>query len=154
MVWSQPHNLLGSLVWPGRLDPRRELGRIQSEMSRLFGPLLRAATEGEYPPVRVWTGDEGSKLVALLPGVDPESIELTVTGDTLSLRGGRELEQPAEGTVWHRRERRMGRFARNVTLPFEIDAEHVEASFRGGVLEVSLPRVASQKPRRIQVATS
>lgn len=154
MVWNQPSRLLGSLVWPGRLDPTRELGRIQSEMSRLFGPLLRATTEGEFPPVRVWTGDEGARLVALVPGVKPDEIEITVSGDSLSLKGGREPAESAEGTTWHRRERRTGRFARHVTLPFEIDAERVEASLEQGVLEVRLPRVESQKPRRIQVAAS
>lgn len=153
MVWTQPQSLLGSLVWPGRLVPLRELDRIQSEMSRLFGPLLRAGAERVFPPVRVWTGEEGALLVALLPGLEPADIDITVSGDTISLKGGREPEKSAEGTTWHRNERRMGRFARTLTLPYEVEAERVQASLENGVLEVKLPRVPSQKHRRIQVAT-
>lgn len=154
MVWSQSPRLLSTFPWRGWADPFGELNRIQSEVARLLGPAQRAHLEREFPPVRVSTSDEGALLQALVPGVDPERIEVTVHGDTLSLKGERELPAAGEGTTWHRRERRLGRFARIVTLPFEVAADAVEARFENGVLEVRLPRVASQRPRKIEIATN
>jgi HSP20 family protein len=154
MVWSQDPRLLSTFPWRGWADPFGELNRIQSEMARLLGPARRALLEREFPPVRVATNDDGALLQALVPGVAPEKIEVTVHGDTLSLKGEREAPAPAEGATWHRNERRTGRFARTVTLPFEVDPERVEARFENGVLEVRLPRVASQRPRKIEIATS
>jgi HSP20 family protein len=154
MVWSQSPRLLGAFPFKGWADPLGELNRIQSEMARLLGPTPRAFLEREFPPVRVSTSDEGALLHALVPGVDPEQLEVTVHGDTLSLKGERELPEAAEGASWHRRERRRGRFARTVTLPFEVDAEGVDARFENGVLEVKLPRVASQRPRKIQIQST
>lgn len=154
MAWSQSPRLLNPLSWPSRLDPFRELNRIQAEVNKLFGPLARAFTEPEFPPVRVHTGDEGAVLVALLPGFEPGDIDITISGDTLTLKGSRAAQTPGEESAWHRRERRTGSFARNFTLPFEIEADQVEASFQNGLLEVRMPRVASQKPRKIQIATS
>jgi HSP20 family protein len=132
----------------------RELDRIQSEVARLFGPIRRAARASDFPPVRVSTGDEGAVLEALVPGVDPAQLEITVRGDTLYLKGERPAPALAEGSTWRRNERQSGSFARTVTLPFEVDVEQVEARFEGGVLEVKLPRVASQRPRKIPIATS
>ena len=59
-----------------------------------------------------------------------------------------------ESLRWHRRERRRGRFARSVTLPFEVEAGAVEARFENGLLEVRLPRLASQRPRKIEIQSS
>lgn len=154
MPWNRSPSLPSSLSWPGRLDPFRELNRIQSEVGRLLAPLSRAFSERDFPPVRVLTGDEGALLVALLPGVQPGEIDITVSGDSVCLKGSREGSSPTEETTWHRHERHTGRFARNLTLPFDVDSEQVEASFQNGVLEVRLPRVASQKPRRIPITTS
>lgn len=154
MFWTQTPSLLRSLDWQGRLDPFRELNRIQSEVDRLFAPLSRALVEPQFPPVRVLTSEEGALLIAPIPGVEPKDIDITVSGDTLTLKGERALTKPGQDGTWHRNERRAGRFARTIALPFDVDAEQVQASFHDGVLEVRLPRVASQKPRKIQIATS
>lgn len=154
MNWSPFPRLLGSLPRAGAWDPWRELSRIQSDMSRLFGDVSRVFTEREHPAVRISLGEEGAILEALLPGLEPVDIEISVNQDTLTLKGGRAAEEQNGDATWHRRERRTGRFARSFHLPFAVSADAVEASFRNGVLEVHLPRSEADKPRKIQITTS
>ena len=149
MVWNHLPRLLDG-PRPALWNALRDLERIQSE----FGRRLDSARRGDFPPVRVATGDEGAVLTALLPGIEPDAIDLSVSGDTLTLKGERPTPETAEGVTWRRRERHSGRFARTFTLPFEVEAGRVEARFEHGVLTVDLPRSEAQKPRKITVATS
>lgn len=128
----------------------RDFERLQTEVSRRF----EHARRGEFPPARVALGPEGAVLTALVPGVEPGAIDLTVDGDTVTLKGERTTPETGEGVTWHRRERGSGPFARTFSLPFEVDSERVAASFENGVLRVELPRPESQKARKITVATS
>jgi HSP20 family protein len=109
---------------------------------------------GEFPPVEVWSGEQGLKLLARLPGIETKDVEVSVVGDVLTLKGARAEDGEQEGEAWHRRERGSGRFARSFQLPFQVEADEVRASMRDGVLEVLLPRAASEKPRRIAVETA
>lgn len=141
LLESPRHSLWGAL---------RDLDRMQTEFSRRFESARRA----EFPLVRVAIGAEGAVLTALVPGVEPGSIDLTVDGDTVTLKGERTTPEAGEGVTWHRRERGAGPFARTFTLPFEVESERVEARFENGVLQVELPRPESQKARKITVATN
>ena len=149
MVWNHLPRLLDGprpILW----NALRDLERIQSE----YGRRRDSARRGDFPPVRVATNDEGALLTALLPGIEPDAIDLSVSGDTLTLKGDRPAPETADGVTWRRRERKSGRFARTFTLPFDIEAEGVEAKFEHGVLTVELPRSEANKPRKITVATS
>jgi HSP20 family protein len=122
---------------------------MQSELDRLFRGVERATTN-EFPPIDVWSGEEGLRIFARLPGFEPSDIDVSVVGDTLTLKGARPEESEQEGS-WHRRERETGRFVRTLQLPFGIEVDAVQASFERGVLDVTLPRAAAEKPRRIAV---
>lgn len=103
-----------------------------------------------FPALNAWADDQALHVEAELPGVPASSLEVTVEGDELTLAG----ERPAraeEGLAVHRRERTTGRFARVVRLPVPVDAGAVSASLRDGVLEVTLPRAAASRPRRIEI---
>jgi HSP20 family protein len=130
--------------------PWQELQRIQSDMSRLLSGIPAQGLPTEYPPINVYAGEDGLKLVAELPGLDPSDIDVSVVQDTLTLKGGLAPEEPEKAEM-HRRERRTGRFVRSVQLPYEIESDEVEARFRNGVLEVDLPRARAARPRRIAV---
>jgi HSP20 family protein len=90
-------------------------------------------------------------VTAELPGVEPGDIEISVVGDTLTLSGSRQLDDPGEGGTYHRRERSHGRFTRAIRIPFPAEPDGVEAVFDRGVLSISLPRLEADKPRRIEV---
>jgi HSP20 family protein len=146
MVW----NAYTRSAW----NPWLELSRMHSELNRLFESSERTAPgRGEFPPIEVWSGEEGLKLFAELPGFESGDIEASVVGDTLTLKGTRGEEGTGDGT-WHRQERATGRFVRSFQLPFAIEQDGVKASLRNGLLEVELPRAASEKPRRIAVEAS
>ncbi|MDT8898176.1 Hsp20/alpha crystallin family protein [Thermanaerothrix sp. 4228-RoL] len=132
----------------------REMERMEREMDRLFEtffPRRRRFFEVEFPPMNVWTNPEGAVVTVELPGVNPEQIEVSVVGDTLTLRGKRVAEDLPEGARYQRRERFQGEFARSLQLPFSIDADHVEAQYENGILTITLPRAEADKPKRITV---
>jgi HSP20 family protein len=131
-------------------NPLLEIQRVQAQMNRLLED-LEGPDGAEFPPIELWTGDDGLRLRALLPGFASDDIEVTVVGDTLTLKASREAPQDADGRAWHRRERSHGRFVRTLQLPYSVEAGNVKASFKNGVLDVELPRAESDKPRRIPV---
>ena len=131
-------------------NPLQEIQRVQAQMNRLLAD-LEGPDGHEFPPVELWTGDDGLRLRALLPGFAPDDIDVTVVGDTLTLKASREASKDDEKRAWHRRERSHGRFVRTLQLPYSVEAGKVKAEFRNGVLDVELPRAESDKPRRIPV---
>ena len=135
----------------GGSDPFRELRRLQGEMDRLAGAMDPAAAPGGFPAVNVHAGPDGIALVAELPGVGKDDLEVQVHQDVLTLRGARRpaTEQPG---AYHRRERRSGAFTRTVQLPYRVDPERIEARLENGVLRLSLPRPQEDKPRRIAIS--
>jgi HSP20 family protein len=135
--------------FPGGPDPSRELRRLRDEMDRLTGALAAAA--GGFPAVNVYAGPDGIAVVAELPGVGKDDLEVQAHRDTLTLRGTR---RPAaeRDEAYHRRERGGGPFTRSLQLPYRIDPERIAARLENGVLRLSLPRPEEDKPRRIAVS--
>jgi HSP20 family protein len=137
-------------------DPFRELRRLQDEMDRLVGALAPTAglaapaAAGGFPAVNVYAGRDGIAVVAELPGVEKDDLEVQAHQDTLTLRGTRRpaAERPE---AYHRRERGGGAFTRSLQLPYRIDPERIAARLENGVLRLSLPRPEEDKPRRIAI---
>lgn len=160
----------GNGRWP---DLFRNMRRSQDEMSRLLGG-LRLAPQAEFPPVNVWTGTDGAIITAEVPGISPEQLDITVHGNTVTLRGKREPEFGGDTSASNtsasntstsdastagtstpntiRQERVFGEFTRTVVLPFRVDPDNVAARFERGIVFVELPRPAADKPRHIKVA--
>jgi HSP20 family protein len=86
-----------------------------------------------------------------LPGIDPNAIDISVVGKTLTLRGSRKPEEFKENESYHRRERWHGQFTKTIELPFDIDSGKVDAQYRKGILRITLPRAEADKPRKISV---
>ncbi len=134
-----------------------EMERLRREMNRLFSNFpARAAEWGAptYPAMNVWTNEEGAVVTAEIPGVNPEDIDISVVGDTLTVSGKREPETTDEEVRYHRRERGQGAFKRSIQLPFTVEAAKVEAAIENGVLHITLPRAEADKPRKITVKTA
>jgi HSP20 family protein len=117
------------------------------------GPIRR-----DYPFVNAWKNDEEDLILsAELPGYDPENIDISITGDRLTLKATQMIEEQPKEPVnlqYHRRERFEGNVARTITLPFEVDVEAVEATYQNGILTLELPRLPEEKPRKIAVSIS
>ncbi len=136
---------------PGWADPFAELRRVQDELNRTLGGAWRTPVPSEFPPINLWTGEQGAVLKAVLPGVLPEDLDVTVHQDTVTLKGQRRAETPEPKATFHRRERRQGSFGRTVALPFAVMTDQVEAKLEDGILTLLLPRHASERPTRIQI---
>jgi HSP20 family protein len=141
---------------PNLWQSSEELERFQEQMNRLFSNFLgergpRQVGFGVFPPLNVSESDDNLYVRAELPGVKAEDIEISVEGETLTLRGERRLPEIATGVSFHRREREAGRFRRVISLNTKINPDAVDAHFKNGVLEVVLPKAMEAKPRQIAV---
>ncbi len=136
----------------GGADPFHEVRRLQDELAGLMSAFAPAGglTAAGFPAVNVYAGHDGIAIVAELPGVEREDLEIHVHHDTLTLHGTRRPAAERE-EAYHRRERRGGAFTRTIQLPYRVDPERVEAQLENGVLRLSLPRPEEDKPRRITI---
>ena len=148
------------MLWPcfGRMGwdfgPWTELRRLHREVNDLFDGSQRHTRIREFPPINLWSRQEDVVVTAELPGVDPEDLDVSVQGDTLTIRGARKPDGLKEGDAYHRRERGHGDFVRSIQLPHEADSDKVEGSYKKGVLTLRLPRAEADKPRQIKVKSS
>ncbi len=134
-------------------DPFATLAAVQRAMDSVMGGDwlgTRTAGSGAYPPVSVFNDGEDFVVVAELPGVRKEDLDVQVRGDTLRIKGKKTVAHEDKGSV-HRREREAGEFDRTLTLPAQLDAAKVAAEYRDGVLTVRLPRAESERPRSVAI---
>jgi len=134
-----------------------------SEMDRLFDSMVsvgaphwvgRSASQARltFPALNVYEDESSVYAEAELPGLALADLDVSISGNELTIRGTRQINLP-EGATPLRRERLVGEFERTVELPVDIDAEHVDASLTNGVLLVTLPKAKSVQPRKIQIRT-
>jgi HSP20 family protein len=140
MLWSDLERF-GRLV-----DPWRDLERMQRAFSRWATPSTM-----EFPALNAWVAGDAALVTTELPGVDPKTIDISVVGKSVTLRGSRQPAQLKENESYHRRERWYGQFAKTVELPFNIESAKVDAKFSRGILSITLPRAEADKPRKIAV---
>jgi len=134
-----------------RWDPLSELGPVREDLGRLFDRYSNLiGMRGWQPAVDLMEDDNAFVLKAEIPGVEPEDVDITVTDTSITLRGsvGQE-EEKAEGYI--RSERRYGEFTRMVTLPAEIKPNDAQATFRNGLLTVTLPKAKPGRDHGIKV---
>jgi HSP20 family protein len=107
---------------------------------------------GEFMPrVDVTENDKEIKVTAELPGMDEKDIDVTLSRDSLTLRGEKQQETEDKGKDYYRSERRYGSFHRVVPLSGEVDESKAEADFRKGVLEIKLPKTAEAQSSRKKI---
>jgi len=129
-----------------------EMERLQHRMDRMMNRRYRPAPA--FPAMNIWTNDEGAIVSAEIPGINVDDLDISVVGETLTLNGSRQLEQMDENSRYHRQERGYGNFTRSIELPFQVEGDKVEATYKNGVLKISLPRAAADKPKKIAVKTA
>ncbi|MDH5655364.1 MAG: Hsp20/alpha crystallin family protein [Spirochaetia bacterium] len=123
-----------------------DFSTLQSRMNRMFGE----PGEGAFPGVNMHASEEEILVTAEIPGVNAEEIDISIEEDVLTLKFSRQAEK-AEGMKILRHERPAGKFSRNIYLPYRADSEKVSAKTKNGILEITLPRLEADKPRKIEV---
>lgn len=120
-------------------------------MGRLLTPtFLPGLGTGDFPRINLSEDENNFYVEALVPGIEPEDLELNVMQGTLTLSGERK-ESGNDNQTWHRRERGAGKFMRTIELPAALNTERVDAEYRNGVLTVTLPKAEAAKPKKIAV---
>ncbi len=142
---------MGGLHWQRRWDPFRELQREVGRLLESLDPFQATRRAEVYPPLNLYDAGDHYILSAQLPGIAPGDIELTITGETLTMRGERRRAEGVRDDNYRRQERPMGRWSRTVTLPDRVENGQVSASFTNGILTVNLPKAEGAKPRHIAV---
>jgi HSP20 family protein len=135
--------------WGGNL--RREMERIFDRFVEPVGEPFETMAGDWVPKLDVAETNDAMVVKAEMPGVDPKDIEVTFMGDLLTLKGERERAMEEKEERYHRMERTYGTFLRSVRLPMAVDGSKVTATFKNGVLVVTLPKTPAAKGTFIPV---
>jgi HSP20 family protein len=144
-----------------RWDPFQDLRSAQDEMAQMHPMLAHAlglhpqqgnARATAWAPALDISERKDAYLVAVeLPGLMADDLEITMEDGLLTIQGERQFTSESSEQQYHRVERRYGAFRRSITLPAQVQAEQIEASFDNGVLEIVVPKAEETKPKRIEV---
>jgi HSP20 family protein len=135
-----------------------ELDRLQGVLDQVFRPAerssIRALTGASFPVINVGTTPDTIEVMALAPGLDPASLQLSIDRGLLVISGDRksEVPEPGDNISVYARERFVGNFRRVVSLPDDADPGKVDATYRDGILRITVAKRESSKPRRIEVS--
>ena len=135
----------------------RDIADIQSELHRLFGTFFGHAAQagaperGWAPSADMYETEDELVVKADLPGMSEKDVQVSITGELLSLEGHRVEAEGVKSQQYFRAERWAGRVERVFQLPIPVQADKVRASYRDGVLTVTLPKVEAVKPKEIKI---
>ena len=141
--------------------PFREVTRLRREMDRLwddfFGPGRRAfrPLEAQWAPmVDVSETAEAVTVKAEVPGMEAQDIDISLSGDVLTIKGEKKSEREEKKENYHLVERSYGSFSRSLKLPVAVEADKIEANYKQGVLTISCPKKPEAKPKAIEIKSA
>ncbi len=130
-----------------------QFGRIQRDLDALFGTLpigIRAMAAGSYPPFNIGSTPKQVDVYVFAAGMDPQKLDVSLEQNLLTIAGER-VSEPPEGVQIYRSERFSGQFKRVLALPEDIDPDKVNASYKDGVLHITIQRKEELQSRKIEV---
>jgi len=140
-----------------RWNPLRDMMRMRSEIDRMFddafnAPLAEWSEETNWGlPLDVAENDDAFVVKASVPGMNPEDLEITLTDNTLTIKGEVKADETIDEERYHVRERRYGRFTRSLSLPVPVESDDVDATYENGILTLNIPKAEMVKPKRISI---
>jgi len=135
-----------------------ELNRLQNVLDQVFRPLerpsIRARSGATFPVINVGVSPENIEIMAMAPGLDPGSLQVTVERDVLVISGERKALETDQGSPInvYAQERFSGAFRRVVNLPEDADTGRVDANYRDGILRITVAKRESTRPRRVEIS--
>jgi HSP20 family protein len=140
--------------------PLRELMAIQDRMNRLFETSVRGEggdeeveTAAWTPPVDIYETKDAIVVTVEAPGMTREQFNVEVKDEVLTIKGDRPFEKDVAREQYHRIERSYGRFRRSFILNSAVQTDRITATYNNGVLEIALPKVEEDKPKRIEITS-
>lgn len=142
-------------------SPFREISRLRDEMDRLwedfFGPGrrgLRPIAEEWIPAVDISDTTDTVTVKVEIPGMEAKDVEISLTGDILTIKGEKKIEKEAEEQNFYMAERSYGSFVRSLRLPAAVKEDQIEASYKQGVLTITCPKKEEVKPKQITIKSA
>lgn len=144
-----------------RWRPYGEVATLQDEMNRLFESFFGRGSSTEAEPTGMMWGPRADihetkdsfEVDVELPGLSREDVKLTVHESTLAIEGEKKVShEEAKGTGWHRQERVFGKFQRVFSMPAAVEAARISATFKNGVLSITLPKKETARPKEIAIS--
>jgi HSP20 family protein len=135
-------------------NPLNTLLDIQKALESVFeSPYFgkSVSTHGTYPGINIFEDDDNFYLIAELPGLKKENIDLRITGDTISISGTKEPKTREDAAI-HRNERAYGEFSRSFTLPDSVKNDKIDAKYEFGILWMTLPKAEEAKSKQITIS--
>jgi HSP20 family protein len=150
---------MGLVRWEERTwDPFRELEEMSTRLNRFFGrallPMDGDVTPGASewsPSVNIAETEKAYMVTAEIPQVKREDVHVTLEGQTLTIEGNRKHEREEKGLKYHRVESYYGHFLRRFTLPDDIEAAKLEATYKDGMLHIAIPKVPIKRTPALEV---
>jgi len=135
-----------------------DIVQLRRDMQRWLDPSGRGefsplGSGGVFPPINITQDADNFYVRAEVPGIKASELSISAVKNRLSIAGKREIQNESERVSYHRRERPDGSFSRTLTLPTDLDVDHVEARYTDGILTLKLPKAEAAKPRLISVKT-
>lgn len=149
-----------ALVPWSKRDGERPVTSLQREMNHLFDDFLNRGwlavepfrgMKDWVPALDISETEEAVVVKAELPGLEQKDVEVTLSGDLLTIKGEKKEEKEEKSRHFHRVERSYGSFERNIQLPTDVKADKVKASFKNGVLVVELPKAEQTKSKSVKI---
>lgn len=142
-------------VW----DPWRDFGSLQERINKMFDDTIRSAGAGDEelatgawsPAVDIHETDDSYVVSADLPGLKKDDIQINVEDNTLTIKGEKKFEERVPKDKYIRVERNYGTFVRSFSLPQNVDSGKIKATFKDGILDLTLPKREESKPKKIAV---
>ena len=138
-----------------RWEPMREMMTLREAMDRLFDDAftrpLSVSGVSAAPAIDMYQTEDNVVVKAALPGLKAEDVDITVTGEALTLRGEYKQETEQKESRYHIREHRSGSFQRSILLPTDVQAGKAKADFENGILTITMPIAEEVKPKSITI---
>lgn len=129
----------------------RDVKRMQDELSRFLDTSTTTYNNSVYPAVNLYQNQDNLILTSELPGIEANDLDINITNNSLKISGTLQEVKYADNTSTLRVERPRGKFSRTIELPYEVEAERVEANLVNGVLTITLPIHEKEKPKQIKI---
>jgi HSP20 family protein len=138
-----------------RWEPAREMMTLREAMDRLFDDAFTRpfslASGLQAPAIDLYQTEDEIIVHAALPGLKADDVQLSITGDLLTLKGEFKEKEEKKEKAYHLREQRYGSFERVISLPTEVMADKAKADFEDGILTITLPKADDVKPKTITI---
>ncbi len=139
-----------------RWEPARDMMTLSEAMDPLFDdaftrPFNMNGGSLGSPAIDIYQTDADVVVKAAVPGIKPDEVSISVTGDILTIKGEVNREEEVKEKEYQLRERRWGSFERSLMLPTEVKSDQAKAEFENGILTITLPKDEKAKPKMISI---